>query len=215
MRLRQRRHGHRRTPPAQRLLKLVLLLALAASWPTSVARADGDPASDVLASQTLFLPQDAGLPTAQQARLGALLETANRGGYPIRVAIIAGPTDLGSVNALWRQPGNYARFLGQELSLVYRGPLLVVMPNGYGVFNASPAALAGIPSGGPIGASTITAIQRLAATAGHRLALPPTQPATHSASADTIAWLVFGAGGALIALAWAASLHARPLRVRG
>ena len=215
MPLTQRRRGHRRAPRAQGVVKLVLLLALAASCVTSVARADGDPASDVLASQTLFLPQDAGLPAAQQAQLGALLETANRGGYPIRVAIIAAPTDLGSVDALWRQPENYARFLGQELSLVYRGPLLVVMPNGYGIFHASPAALAGIPSGGPIGASTITAIQRLAATAGHTLALPPTQATAHSASADTIAWLVFGAGGALIALAWAASLHARPLRLRG
>jgi hypothetical protein len=215
MRLTQRRRGHRRTPRVQRLVKLVLLLALAASCPTSVARADGDPASDVLASQTLFLPQDAGLPTAQQAQLGALLATANRGGYPIRVAIIAAPTDLGSVNALWRQPENYARFLGQELSLVYRGPLLVVMPNGYGVLNASPTALAGIPSGGQIGVSTITAIQRLAATAGHKLTLPPTPATAHSRSADTIAWLVFGAGGALIALAWAASLHARPLRPRG
>ena len=46
--------------------------------------------------------------------------------------MIASPTDLGSVTELWRQPQNYARFLAQELSLLYRGPLLVVMPNGYG-----------------------------------------------------------------------------------
>jgi hypothetical protein len=217
MQITQRRRGHRRTPHVQRLVTLVLLLAAAASGLTSMARADGDPASDVLASQTLFLPQDAGLTTAQQAQLAALLATSNRGGYPIRVAIIAAPTDLGSVSALWRRPENYARFLGQELSLVYRGPLLVVMPNGYGVLNASPTALAGIPSGGPIGASSMTAIQRLAATAGHKLALPPTPPTADSASAsaDTIAWLVFGAGGVLIALAWAASLHIRPLGPRG
>ena len=51
---------------------------------------------------------------------------------------------------LWRQPQNYARFLGQELSLVYRGTLLVVMPNGFGLESLNPAvpadasALAGI-----------------------------------------------------------------------
>ena len=39
-------------------LGLVLLFVVA--WPAG-ARADGDPASDVLAAQTVFLPQDGGL----------------------------------------------------------------------------------------------------------------------------------------------------------
>jgi len=108
------------------------------------ARADGDPASDVLVSQTLFLPQDAGVPANQQAQLDALLHAAQQSGYQIRVALIASPTDLGSVTELWRQPQNYARFLAQELSLLYRGPLLVVMPNGYGLYRlAGPLALIG------------------------------------------------------------------------
>ena len=34
--------------------------------PAASARADGDPASDVLAEQSLFLPQDAGLTASQQ-----------------------------------------------------------------------------------------------------------------------------------------------------
>ena len=37
-----------------------------------------------------------------------------------RVAIIASPPDLGSVTELWHQPQNYARFLAQELTLIYR-----------------------------------------------------------------------------------------------
>jgi hypothetical protein len=44
--------------------------------------------------------------------------------------------------ALWRQPENYARFLGQELTLVNRAALLVVMPNGFGLYWAG-EALAG------------------------------------------------------------------------
>ncbi|MBV9006759.1 MAG: hypothetical protein JO181_18980, partial [Solirubrobacterales bacterium] len=52
--------------------------ALALGWSAAPARADGDPASDVLATQLLYLPQDAGVPAAQQAQLGALLQTAAR-----------------------------------------------------------------------------------------------------------------------------------------
>ena len=75
----------------------------------------------VLATQSLFLPQDAGVPAGRQAQLISLLATAQRSGVPLRVAVIASATDLGSVTELWSQPRLYARFLGQELSLVYRG----------------------------------------------------------------------------------------------
>jgi len=125
-----------------------LWLALIA-FPTA-ARADGDPASDVLATQPLFLPHDAGIPTAQQVQLGELLQAAARNGYQIRVAVIASRSDLGSVTELWRQPQAYARFLDHELSLVYHGPLLVAMPGGFGYYDPGsphqppPAALAGV-----------------------------------------------------------------------
>jgi len=78
----------------------------ALGWSARAAHADGDPASDVLASQTLFLSQDAGVTVRQQAQLSAVLGAAQRVGYQIRVAIIASPTDLGSVTELWRQPQN-------------------------------------------------------------------------------------------------------------
>jgi cytochrome c biogenesis protein CcmG/thiol:disulfide interchange protein DsbE len=96
------------------------------------AHADGDPGSDVLVYQPLFLAADSGIPVAEQVRLGALLQAADGAHLPIRVAIIASPSDLGAVTELWGKPRTYARFLGLELSLAYTGRLLVVMPNGLG-----------------------------------------------------------------------------------
>lgn len=197
------------------------MLALAWGWSATPARADGDPASDVLATQPLYLPQDAGVPLAQQAQLGALLQAAARVGYPVRAAIIASPTDLGSVTALWREPQSYAEFLGQELPLVYKGPLLVVMPGGLGLYEvgggpvAGRAALAGVNArGGALGVAAVTAIQRLAAAAGHPLPLPSAQAPSKQSSTEVLPWIALAIGGVLIALAWTASLRARPLGIR-
>ncbi len=131
--------GNRRSLSRLALLAALatVALGLAAATRASTALADGDPASDVLAQEPIFLPQDAGIPPRQQAQLAALTQAAARSGYPIRVALVASSADLGSVTELWRQPQSYAKFLGQELSLVYRGPLLVVMPNGVGFYSAS------------------------------------------------------------------------------
>ncbi len=96
------------------------------------AQADGDPGSDVLVYQPLFLASDSGISVSEQVRLGNLLHEADKAGLPLRVAIIAKQDDLGSVTALWKQPRAYAHFLGLELSLAYKGRLLVVMPNGFG-----------------------------------------------------------------------------------
>src|SRR5947209_18326915 len=106
-------------------------LVLAAGWPAG-ARADGDPGSDVLVYQSLYLSSGAGISVAAQLRLGATLAQAQRARVPVRVAIIATPADLGAVGSLWRRPSAYARFLGLELSLSYQGRLIVVMPNGVG-----------------------------------------------------------------------------------
>jgi len=199
-------------------LALLAMLALGSAWAPTAARADGDPASDVLAAQPLFLPQDAAASPAQQAQLGAVLQAAARGGYPIRVALIASATDLGSVTALWNQPENYARFLGQELGLVYHGPLLVVMPSGFGLYNIPhPAAAGRALTGGPspragIGAAAITAVHELAGAAGHPFVLPSAGTVRASTAPSPVPWIVFAAGAILIALAWTASFRARPLR---
>lgn len=201
------------------------MLALTLGLSATAARADGDPASDVLATQTLFLPQDAGIPARQQAQLAALLQSARRRGYPIRVALIASPTDLGSIAELWRQPQTYARFLGEELSLIYRGPLLVAMPNGFGLngftqpLAAERAALAGVrpaTSGAALGSAALTAVARLAAKSGHPLPQPSaTAPSSNAAPANSTPWIILALGAAVVAAAWAASIRARPLIVRG
>ena len=86
----------------------------------------------MLVYQDLFAGSDAGLSVHQQLELGGELKAAARKDFPIRVAIIASPFDLGAVTALWRKPRAYARFLGIELSAVYRQRFLVVMPDGLG-----------------------------------------------------------------------------------
>ncbi len=103
-------------------------LAAACLLSPTIARADGDPASDVLLSQTAFVPVDAGFSAQQQSSLRTLLEGSAKAGFPLRVAVIPEAYDLGYVTQLWHQPPTYARFLGIELSLVFKGPLLVVMP---------------------------------------------------------------------------------------
>lgn len=215
------------TPPSRARRALLAgacatLVALSSGWLAGPARADGDPASDVLVTQALFLPQDAGVQPAQQAQLLALLTAARRIGYQLRVALIASPADLGSVTELWRQPENYARFLGQELSLVYGGPLLVVMPDGYGFYRpGSPLAsersvLAGERApGSKLGGPTLAAIQRLAARSGHPIALPRATSPSNPSSTDTLPWVVLAIGAALIAVAWTLSVRARPLRRHG
>ena len=183
------------------------------------ALADGDPASDVLASQSLFLPADGGFRQSDAARLSGLLAAAQRAGVPIRVALISTPADLGSVGALWRKPQPYAQFLGQELSQVFRGTVVVVMPNGVGAYvttkpEGHPVAV-NAPRASPITTAIVTA-QTLAGRAGHRLTVPAVgaQPGSASAlgSVDLGSWLALAAGAALIAAAWTASLRARPAR---
>ncbi|HYB28563.1 MAG TPA: hypothetical protein VEF89_18255 [Solirubrobacteraceae bacterium] len=201
------------------------MVALAAAWVPALARADGDPASDVLVSQSVFLPADAGASVSQQSQLSEVLDEAQRDGFPIRVALIASPSDLGSVTPLWGQPSTYAQFLGEELSLVYHGRVLVVMPRGFGVYqtNASTAAsssvLARLPPPGQHGLAqaAVTAVQQLAAASGHSLSSstasrsPSPSTTTSSSSSATITWIVFAIGAGLIAAAWIASLRARPL----
>ena len=166
---------------------VLLAVVLAAGSVVSVARADGDPGSDVLVFQDLFAGADAGVSVARQVQFGAVLKSVQHAGLPVRVAIIASPSDLGAVTALWGKPRAYARFLGLELSLAYKQRLLVVMPNGFG-FNwpghsTAPAyrLLAKLPiEPGTSGLLTAaeTAVGKLAAAAGIKLAVPTHGPGT-------------------------------------
>jgi hypothetical protein len=193
------------------------------------ARADGDPASDVLTDQTVFIPAGRGIPVDAQARLEQAIHSAAQHRFPVRVALIAAPGDLGAVTQLWRQPADYARFLGTELSDVFSGTLIVVMPNGYGVWVDGPRAsraaleragssLIGAPlagTGEATAAAAVDAVLRVAKAAGHPLPTPGAGSVAGVRSPSpigVIAAIVLAAGAALIAAAWAASLRAAPWR---
>ncbi len=114
----------------------VLLCALLV---VPVAGADGDPASDYLIQQNVFLPTSA--PPASAVRtLNSAVAAVDATGDRVKVAVIGSPQDLGSVPSLFGQPAAYAKFLGLELSFVYKGPLLVVMPTGFGFSENTVAA---------------------------------------------------------------------------
>lgn len=124
-----------------RALALVLLAALAA--PISLAHADGDPASDFLLSQSTFLsPYDGHIPAAQAKVLVAMLASAQKQGFPLKVAVIVTRYDLGAVPILFGKAQTYAKFLAEEDYYYWKDELLVVMPNGYGLYKTKnlPAA---------------------------------------------------------------------------
>jgi len=160
-------------------LRALALTALVAALAVPVARADGDPASDFLLSQDTFFPFQAKVSESEQERLNALIADAKEQGVTVKVALIGTKVDLGAVPSLWRKPETYARFLGQELFFVYKGRLLIVMPNGYGVSRGGKAvkseqrvvdALPPPGEGGPaLAAAAERAVRRLAARSGVQL----------------------------------------------
>jgi hypothetical protein len=186
---------------------LVALLAPAS------ARADADPASDYLYTLWVFLPYEVHVPAADAAQLRAVVREARKSGYPVKVAVIGSPADLGAVTALWKKPQQYARFLGSELTFLYKGRLLVVMPNGIGLSkNGRPVpnearALEEIEvrPGGPGLAQTATeAVRALAAANGHPLALPSEKEAPSKHSSSNRDRAIIGGAVIVVALAWAA-----------
>jgi cytochrome oxidase Cu insertion factor (SCO1/SenC/PrrC family) len=185
----------------------LLSVALIAASSASTARADGDPASDYLVGNQVFLTSKSGSVSPAQRQLLAVAQAANRAGFAIRVAVISTEYDLGSITALWRKPDLYARFLGQELESAYRGRLLVVMPNGFGFSwpghssGTTYRALASVPAGsGSDGAALAAqnAVRRLASAAGVPLHASPSVAsagAHRSGGSDTAAVLAGTIGG--------------------
>jgi hypothetical protein len=110
-----------------RIAVAAVLVALVAA---GSARADADPASDSLYVGRIFLPLSAKVSPRLARQLAADTLAADRAGRPVRVALIASPTDLGGVPSLFGKPTAYARFLAGELQFVYPGKVLVVMPRG-------------------------------------------------------------------------------------
>lgn len=117
----------------RRALVLAAVVATA-GLVASVSRADGDPASDVLLEQSVYFPYTA---PSQSVELGLehAVDTVYAHGDRVRVAVIGDQTDLGSIPSLFGHPVDYAHFLGIELGFWYVGPLLVVMPAGFGIYD--------------------------------------------------------------------------------
>jgi cytochrome c biogenesis protein CcmG/thiol:disulfide interchange protein DsbE len=155
------------------LIALLLAIAGCVALP-AIAIADGDPGSDVLLDQNLFYGSDTGISVQQQLSLDRLLNATATAGAPVRVAIIAHSDDLGTVTPLWQKPQTYAAYLGFELSDAYTGRLLIVMPNGLGVYwHANPggaaklaASLSTLRPGSAFAAVTAQAVTRIEAAAG-------------------------------------------------
>ncbi len=197
------------------MARWTILAAIVCLLAVPVARADGDPASDYLLGTVAFVPTDANIPNADAKQLRAVLADAKARGYEIRVALIATTYDMGSVGALFREPQLYARFLGQELYFVYKGSLLVVMPNGYAVSRGGkllpPAQriVGDLPAPGTDGQALATgataAVRKLAAASGIAVALPQVAPAAASETGHwgligMVALVVVAGGGAAILL---------------
>ena len=80
-------------------------------------------------TERLYPYQPAVSQQMQQA-LNARTAAAKRSGFPIKVALIATPVDLGVIPDLFGKPQKYAAFLDQEISFRTKQPLLVVMKTG-------------------------------------------------------------------------------------
>jgi hypothetical protein len=192
-------------------------VAVAASAAPS-ALADGDPASDYLITLPVFLPFNAHVSKARSDELLSVLAASKKAGFKIRAAVISSAYDLGAVPILFRKPVEYANFLGQELFYWYKGEVLVVMPNGYGVYRNGPApaadrtAVAALPPPGPTGNALVEAASRavraLAAVRGIHLAAVTTSGGTSSAASDRVE-IGVGVAAALVLFAGVALLRHR------
>ena len=219
---------HRTTPSGhhaamrRRLLLVASAAALLASALATTARADGDPASDVLLSERVFLVVDTQTVPPYLRELLALTAEAARDRFPIRIAVIEESTDLGAVPMLFGRAQQYATFLAQELSFAYRGSVLVVMagkPGGVALSGpgATPRAKAvaaklAVPiAGTPEEFARIasTAVRQVAATRGIHLTTPRATGSSHGSS-----WLLYllVGGAALVAAAVVAGVLLRRTR---
>lgn len=207
-----------RFPRTGALTRLLLAGLLASAAP---AHADGDPASDFLLSQRVFVPFDAKIPQPLATQLDGLLLRAKKSGYEIRVALIATRYDMGSVTALMGKPRQYARFLGQELAFVYKGRLLIVMPNGFGFSQPGHDTsteerllqrLPVQPGSDGLTRSPITAVQRLAAASGVNVRPPPLKPAADHANHDRLIIIVASISALVLLFAARLALLARRRR---
>ncbi|MFL5828344.1 MAG: hypothetical protein ACJ76X_00355 [Solirubrobacteraceae bacterium] len=203
---------------SRRLLAPAIALLLAASAITALlpagALADGDPASDVLLGENVFYPYSPPVTAATQKTLNAATAAAKKSGFPLKVALIASPVDLGVIPDLFSKPQKYADFLDQEISFRAKQPLLVVMSSGYGVQGLTPkakAALATIPppagkQSEQLAKAAITAVSKLATASGHPLGDVSGVPGSKSGGSSVTTVIIIVLVAAALATAAALAL---------
>ena len=189
------------------LATAVLLAGLAAP---SAAQADGDPASDVLLLQDAYTPYQPAVPKPVSNALNATLKQLRKRGYPLKVAIIATPTDLGAVPQFMGKPQPYASFLQSEIAFNKPKPLLVVMSNGYGTAAIKPdiaGAVTRIPtpksnSSDDLGRAAIDGAIAIGRAAGHPVPKPalPASASADGGGGGTSPAIIFGVPVLLLAL---------------
>lgn len=208
-----------------RRLVLLALAAVTAGAAAGVARADGDPASDVLLADDVFLSYQSPYGSPEGRALEGLAKAAKGQGLPIKVAVITQVADLGAVPGLYGKAQRYADFLGREITFVYRGTLVVAMngkPGGFGVHGpgatgAARRALARMKlpedpqTAADLARLAAVAVQRVAAASGHHLAGPAEKKKSSTRLLDV--FLVAALG--LVLLAGGVALLARWLRGSG
>ena len=200
---------------ASRIASAFAAVFLAAALLPAAALADGDPASDVLLGQNVFYPYTPPTSASAQKTLNAETAAAKKAGFPVKVALIGSPVDLGVIPALFGKPQQYADFLDQEISFQGKQTLLVVMAAGYGTQGMNAAATRAAatlpkPTGTTptqLATAAIGAVAKLAAASGHPIKGVPGVGGSSSGSGSSTVIVVvifalaaLGAAAALVAI---------------
>jgi hypothetical protein len=191
----------------RRALATVVLLAALAAAPS--AHADGDPASDVLLLQDVYSPYQPPVPKTVLDALNNTVKQLHKAGFPLKVAILASKTDMGTVPQFLGRPQPYATFLESEIKFNKAKPLLVVMEAGYGTAEIDTklaSAVQDLPkpsSGSPdaLGRAAIDGVLKIAAADGHPIAKPTLPAAKDSGGGGgTSPAIIFGIPVLLLAI---------------
>ena len=192
--------------------RLALLACVFAVLAPAAARADGDPASDVLLAQDVYYPYAPKVSKPLTLALDGLLKRVRADGYPMKVALIQAPADLGAYPSLFGDTQSYANLLAKEIAFNAKPHLLVVMPTGFGGDNLGDkvdSALAAIKvdqaaKSDGLAQAALVAVARLATANGHPTPVPPEAHAALKASKassnrSTPSLLIYG-GPVLLAI---------------
>ena len=130
------------------------------------------------------------------------------------MAIIQSPVDLGALPSIFGKPQQYAEFLDREISFQKPQPLLVVMPNGFGLAHAGPLnSVAGLEidkaqKSNGLAAAAVQAVDRIAEANGKSTA-GASASSSGSSGGGTSPAIVYGIPIALILLVVGAILVLR------